>query len=113
MINIISNDIIPARLFAQYYSNLYFMRCDTYNETWRCLASQHIYIGQGVPLTQINTLPDGVPCVIVEFSTERNYTEHEYRIIRIQKKYLKRFMKNMQESEQEKEELYNETNNNY
>lgn len=109
MVNVLSDKVLTARQFAEYYSNMYFTRCDTYEEARRCLASQHIYIGEGVHLTQINTLPVNVPCVIVQFSTERNYTEHEYRVIRIQKKYLNRFLKNLKESEKEMEAFYNET----
>lgn len=102
MAQIITDKILYGSQFAECYSGLYFFNCDTFNEVRAKLASQHIYISDGWSLTEIPTalqqLPDDAYCVIVQFSTDRDYTEHEYRLMRIQKKYIKRFIKNMQDN---------------
>ena len=94
---IISDSVINARQFAEYYSGKYFTNCDTFDETKRCLASESIFIGEGVRLTDIfNPKYEGDNAyVVVEFSTEDDYTQHEIRAMRIQKKYLSRFLRNM------------------
>ena len=96
-LNIISDKVIDAPTLAFCYTGLYFTRSNTFRETWRCLCQYHIPLGDGLPLTKIGQAdPDGY-YVIVQFSTEQNYTEYEYRLIRIQKKYLSRFLKNLNE----------------
>ena len=96
---IITNDVLSSHQFAEYYTGLYFTHCHTFNETKQCLSSQQIYISDGYLLSDIPKaimeLPVDTPTVIVQFSTENNFTEYEYRLMRIQKKYLSRFIKNM------------------
>lgn len=86
---------LTATQFAECYSNLYFTKCDTFGETKKCLASACIYIGDGWRLSEIDKIPDNTACVLVEFSTDEDYTVYEYRVMRIQKKYLNRFIKNL------------------
>lgn len=99
MAKIITDKILYGSQFAEYYTGLYFMNCDTFNEVKTKIASQHIYISDGYSLSEIpeamKSLPEDAACVIVQFSTEEDYTQHEYRLMRIQKKYLKRFIKAM------------------
>lgn len=91
---IISNQVLDAAQFAECYTGLYFLRCDTYKETYNCLSSENIYIGKGYDFKQANNIPD-CPCVIVRFCLEDNYLVSEYKIMRIQKRYLNRFLKNL------------------
>lgn len=101
MAKIISDKILYGNHFVGYYTGKYFFRCDTLNEVKQCLVSEGIFISDGFKLTEIQEafekMEEDTPCVIVQFSTEENYTEYEYRLMRIQKKYIKRFIKNMNE----------------
>lgn len=94
---IISNNMLHASQFVEYYCGLYFTQCDTFNEAREHLRRQCIYIGDGLKLTEIDKIDKNAMYVLVEFSLEDDYTQHEYRIMRIQKKYVSRFMKNMRE----------------
>lgn len=101
MAKIISDKILTSRQFAEAYSGNYYTCCDTWSEVRNCLRSEQIYIGPGLPLSQIPyefaKVPDENQYVIVQFSTEESYTEYEYKLMRIQKKYEKRFAKNLEE----------------
>ena len=104
MAKIISDKILYSSQFAEYYTGNYFFRCSTFNEVKQCLASERIFISKGFDfkLTEMQTafkkMPEDAPCVIVQFSTEEDYTEYEYRLMRIQKKYIKKFMERMYEA---------------
>lgn len=91
----ICDKLLSATKFAECYSNLYFVECDTFDETKKRLASACIYIGNGWRLSEIDKIPDDTACVLVEFSTEEDYKIHEYRVMRVQKRYLKRFIRNL------------------
>lgn len=101
MAKIISDNILYSSQFVEYYTGKYFFRCATFNEVKQCLASEFIFVNKGFKLTEMQNMfgkvPDDTPCVIVQFSKEENYTEYEYRIMRIQKRYIKRFLKRMNE----------------
>lgn len=92
---IITDKILFANEFAEYYSGKYFTRCYTFNETRNCLASACIYIKRGYPFSKIDKLDNDSAYVVVQFSTEEDYAQYEYIIMRVQKKYLKRFLRNM------------------
>lgn len=92
---IITDKILYANEFVEYYTGKCFMDCDTFNEARDRLASECIYIKKGYPFSQIDKLDNNLAYAVVQFSTENDYTEHEYVIMRIQKKYLKRFLRNM------------------
>ncbi len=94
---IICDKILNSRQFAEYYSNTYFTNCDTFDEVKKCLASECIYIGDGYHFRNISNLDPAKCYVIVEFSSEEDYTEHEYRAMLIQKKYQNRFIRNMKQ----------------
>lgn len=96
---IISDKIIYASQFAEYYTGKYFTRCDTFDEVQKILSQNCIYIKRGVPLTKIHELDKDKPYIIVQFSLEENYTKYEYVVMFVQKKYLSRFMKNMKADE--------------
>lgn len=93
----VSDKLLFANEFVEYYTGLYFFHCDTLKEAKNCLSSENIWIGDGYELTEIDgiKLSDGY-FVLVEFSTDDGFTRHEIRIMRVQKKYLKRFLKNME-----------------
>lgn len=92
---IITNEILTASQFAEYYSGEYPLRCDTFDEVRDYLGRGYgIYIKRGLTFTEIDKLDPDKKYVIVEFSLEENYTEHEYLIMFMQKRYEKRFMKN-------------------
>lgn len=93
----VSDKLLFANQFVEYYTGLYFLHCDTLKEAKNCLSSENIWIGDGCKLTEIDKikLSDG-NFALVEFSTDDDFTHHEIRIMRIQKKYLKRFLKNME-----------------
>ena len=105
MAKIISNKIITASQFAEYYSGKFFFNCDTYKEVKRALFCERIYISDGIDLTEIPEVLSKAPkdsyFVIVQFSTKYDYTEHEYKLMRIQKRYIKRFLKAMEEDYEE------------
>lgn len=96
---IVTNDILFARQFVEYYTGKYFMDCDTFEEAKKCLASECIYIKKGYTFDQIDELKNDSAYVVVQFSTEDDYTEHEYIIMFIQKKYRNRFLHNMKGNE--------------
>ena len=101
MAKIISDSILYGSQFAEYYTGKYFFKCDTFEEVKNAIASEHIYIGDGEKLSNIprtlNKAPKDAAYVIVQFAKEEDYTQHEYRLIRIQTKYLKRFTIAMQD----------------
>lgn len=115
MAKIITDKILNSRQFAEYYTGLYFMQCDTFQEVKSCIASSYIFISDGYNLSDIpkalSELPEDAATVIVQFSSEEDYTRHEYRLMRIQKKYLKRFLKNMKTDENSEKELLEKTDN--
>lgn len=96
---IVTNDILYANQFVEYYTGKYFTNCDTFEEARKCLASECIYIKKGYTFDQIDKLKNDSAYVVVQFSTEDNYTEHEYIIMFIQKKYRNRFLHNMENDE--------------
>lgn len=96
---IVTNDILYANQFVEYYTGKYFTRCDTFEEARKCLASECIYIKKGYTFDQIDKLKKDSAYVVVQFSTEDDYTEHEYIIMFIQKKYRDRFLRNMKNDE--------------
>ena len=53
MAKIISDKILTSRQFAEAYSGNYYTCCDTWSEVRNCLRSEQIYIGPGLPLSQI------------------------------------------------------------
>ena len=105
MAKIISDEIITASQFAEYYSGKFFFNCDTYKEVKRALFCEGIYISDGINLTEIPEVLSKAPkdsyFVIVQFSTEYDYTKYEYKLMRIQKRYIKRFLKAMEEDYEE------------
>ena len=105
MAKIISDEIITASQFAEYYSDKFFFNCDTYKEVKRALFCEGIYISYGINLTEIPEVLSKAPkdsyFVIVQFSTEYDYTKYEYKLMRIQKRYIKRFLKAMEEDYEE------------
>ena len=96
---IVTNDILYANQFVEYYTGKYFTKCDTFEEARKCLASECIYIKKGYTFDQIDKLKNDSAYVVVQFSTEDDYTEHEYIIMFIQKKYRDRFLRNMKNDE--------------
>ena len=103
MFNVLSNQILTARNYAEAYSGRYFAPCDTYEEVKKCLASCGIYISKGIrlkdfgPAEDLKCAKDGMCYVLVQFSTEENYTEYEYLWMSVQKKYRKRFERYLRE----------------
>lgn len=94
---ILSDNLLSARQYAEYYSGLYFSHCDTLEETKNCLASENIWISDGLKLSELTQLEhlDNAYFVLVEFSLPDDYTQHEIRLMRVQKRYLSRFLRNM------------------
>ncbi len=92
---IVTDKMLYANEFAEYYSGKCFLHCDTFEETRKCLAYEGIYIKKGYLFSQIDKLDSNLSYAVVQFSSEEDYTQYEYIIMRIQKKYLKRFMRNM------------------
>lgn len=45
----------------------------------------------------LSKAPKDASFVIVQFATQEDYIKQEYRLMRIQKKYVRRFVKNMKE----------------
>lgn len=96
-INFLCDKPIYASMFVECYTGLYYTKTDTFAEARRRLAYHHIGMADGWKLTEIDNIPDGTTCVLVQFSTEENYTEYEYRIMRVQKKYISRFIRRLKD----------------
>lgn len=98
----VSNKLLTAKQFVEYYTGLYFPYCDTLKEAKNCLSSENIWIGDGCKLTEIDKIKlSNGNFALVEFSTNDNYARYEIRIMRVQKRYLKRFLRNMTADERE------------
>ena len=97
IMKVISDNVLFGSQFVEYYSGKYIFNCDTFEECKKALAAEHIYISDGIKRTELDKMPEDAACVLVQFSLERNYTEHEYRMMRIQKKYLNRFTRRLKE----------------
>ena len=100
----ICDEILNASTYTMAYTEKYFFDCSTYKECRNCLESEHIYISKGYRLTESDKVPD-MNCVIVEFSREDNRLLSEYRIMTVQKKYLKRFLRVLEEEKELGKEL--------
>lgn len=92
---ICDNAIYPSE-FVECYTGKYYTYCDTFSETEKYLSLSNIRIDNSWRLSEIDKIPNDTACVLVEFSSENNYTIHELRIMPIQKRYLKRFITNLQ-----------------
>lgn len=101
MAKIISDSILYGSQFAEYYTGKYFFKCNTFEEVKNAIASEHIYISDGEKLSNmpqmLSKAPEDAAYVIVQFAKEEDYTQHKYRLMRIQKKYIERFTKAMQD----------------
>ena len=94
----ITDKVITAQQFVECYTGKCFMDCDTLTEAKNCLASAGIHIGRGLRLTEMfKDAAKNYSAVLVEFSSPDDYNSHEYRVMRIQNKYLCRFISNMSE----------------
>lgn len=93
--NIITNKCLTANQFVECYTGWYFIHCDTLNETINCCNIEGVSISKGYELINIDKIPNNAHIVLVKFSTEEDYTDYEYRFMRIQKKYINRFLKNL------------------
>ena len=92
----ITDDVLYGRTYVNAYTGKYFVGAvDTYEECRQACASECIYISKGYKLSEISKIPETANCVLVQFSKETNYTEYEYKIMTVQKKYLRRFLKNL------------------
>ena len=107
---ILTDRVLTARQYAEGYSSMYVTRCDTYDECVNCLMlGAHIYPSRPITLTEFPEKYDEKKnYVLVEFSMEGHYTEHEYCYMTVQKKYLSRFKKYLEELEKEIEEFLDE-----
>lgn len=94
-VKFIHNKPLFASQFVECYTGLYYTNTDTFFETRDRLAKNGIGMADGWKLSETDSIPADTYCVLVMFSTEENYTEDEWRIMRIQKKYLARFKRNL------------------
>ena len=95
---IICDQILTGNQYARCYTGKYFVHCDTVNEVRGAIRSVGISTINGIKLSEnseINYLDKNF--VLVEFSKEDDYTEHEYRWMTVQKKHLKGFVKRLNE----------------
>jgi hypothetical protein len=95
----ITDEVLYGSKYVEAYTGLYYYQPEvsTCEECRRACASSSIYISKGYKLTEIDKIPETANCVLVQFSKEEDYTEPDYRIMTVQKKYLKRFLKNLAE----------------
>ena len=96
-IKFIHNEPISACFFVECYTGMYYTRTSTFEEVKDRLARHGIHIGPGYTLMNNGKIPADGPCILVDFAKDEDYTQHDYRIMRIQKKYLNRFKKNLAE----------------
>ena len=95
-VQFIHDGVLDAVSFVECYTGLYFTHCHTFDEAYSCLAHKGIHVGNGYNLkTELGRINDNSPCVLVRFSTNEDYTLYEYRVMRIQKRYLSRFKRNL------------------
>ena len=78
---IVSNQILTARQYIEGLTNHYYLKCDTFKEAAKCADINGIK-PKSYMLTAMPKMSSGT-YVIVEFSKETNYTEHEYRFMQI------------------------------
>ena len=98
--NILCNHPLPAYVFVELLTELCYTRCNTMKEAKLCLMRNHIGMGEGWEMTEIDQIPADTNVVLVEFSKEDDYTQYEYRFMRVQKRFLNRFKKNLKELEE-------------
>lgn len=102
MAKIVTDTIISSSEFAKYYSDKYFFNCSTFKQTKDALCSEKIYIGNGFKLSEMekvfSTWPDNTLCVIVQFTDENNTDMSDYRVMRIQQRFEKKFIKRLSEA---------------
>lgn len=95
---IISNKVLTARQFAEATTGLYFGHCDTLTELIHCVMPKHIPVNaialKNFPLLHI----ENRNYVLVEVSSDEDFTEHNYYFITVQKKYLNKFKKYLSEN---------------
>ena len=91
----VSDKAMYPNYFVACFTHQYYTDCDTLSETKQYLSLSHIRIDDGWRLSEIDKIPNGTNCALVEFSSEDDYTIHEFRIMPIQKRYLKKFLTNM------------------
>lgn len=94
----ITNNILSAQQFAECYTGRWFTNCHTYAQMKNCLSSLNIWIGKPLTLASLTaeTLADNNSYALVEFLPEDTSKPCYYGVMRIQKKYLKRFKDNLQ-----------------
>lgn len=93
---VITNQVLPARTFVEYYCGKYFCFLDTFKEMKQALISERIFPSEW-SLVDTDKIPKDAYVVLVQFSTEKDYTQYEYRWMRVLKKDLKNFQRNMNE----------------
>lgn len=95
-VKFICDNVITASQYLECYTDKYYSGCDTFEEAKSCALQNNIRLSNGWRLSEIDQVPANTACVLVEFSTEWNYSDHEYRIMPVQKKYLSRFKANLE-----------------
>jgi|GEM_PF-4094123 len=95
---ILINKVVYGSDFAAMLTGKYPMNCDTLAEVKDYLRTEGIYIGDGSELINIpgelaKSSSEDKNFVFVEFSKEEDYTQHEVRLMTIQKRYLSRVKK--------------------
>lgn len=103
---ILCNKILTAKQYIEGVTGKYFIHVDTLDETKKALLSQGIAISNGICLmdmiqhiTQcVDANPDAA-FVFVEFSTEEDFTQHEVKLMRVPKRYIKRFKRFLEEED--------------
>ena len=89
MLKILTDDVISGRTLVEILTGNYYT-VDTFSECKEALAKHHFYLNEGYKLKDIPELSKkGGSYVVVDFSDEENFTEHEYRVIPVPKKYVR------------------------
>ena len=96
MANVVTNEVLTARTFVEYYCGKYFYHLDTFKEMKQALISERIFPSEW-SLVDTDKIPKDAYVVLVQFSKEKDYTEYEYRWMRVLKKDLKKFRERMEE----------------
>ncbi len=97
-VRFICDKILYCRQFVEYCTDKYFTNCDTFEECVARLKSEGMTSPNRYKFSQMEKIPAGSQCVVVEFSTEEDYTIHETFIIPIPDEIVTDFIKRMREN---------------
>lgn len=97
VVKFVCDKILHCNQFVEYCTNKYFVDCDTFSECVSCLHSEGISCPDKYKFSEIGAIPSGSHCVVVEFSTDEDFTKHDVFVVPIPQNLEADFIKRMEE----------------